>query len=316
MRFLVLLLLIILLATGRGTAQETGSGLDFLNIGPSAALLSISEASSAATVGPAAIYSNPAMLAFEERSALDVNYSLWIADVKNQFAGVNFVRDRSALAFGVYNSAADGFEARDRPGPSAGNFSVGYLSLSGAAAHRFGPLSIGITGQFLREEVFQFRATGYAVSAGAALLLFDGRLRAGTALRNLGEMESLDEQSTKLPASISAGISADVLNITTPGNNDFPVLITMLADYTHRLEEPGTGDFVRSDSDDPFISFATEITAANLLFVNAGYRFGPTERPFSLGGGLSLDTITVRYALVPFSTGFGTVHSFGLQYHF
>ena len=74
MRFLVLLPLIILLATGRGTAQETGSGLDFLNIGPSAALLSISEASSAATVGPAAIYSNPAMLAFEERSALDVNY--------------------------------------------------------------------------------------------------------------------------------------------------------------------------------------------------------------------------------------------------
>ena len=316
MRFLILLPILVLLATGRGTAQETGSGLDFLNIGPSSALLSISEASSAASVGPAAIYSNPAMLAFEEKSALDINYTLWIADVKNQFAGVNFVRDQSALAFGVYNSAADGFEARDRPGPSAGNFSVGYLSLSGAAARRLGPLSVGFTGQFLREEVFQFRATGYAISAGAALRLFDNRFRAGAALRNLGEMESLDQQSTKLPASISAGISADVLNITTPGNNDFPVLVTFLADYTHRLEEPGTGDFVTSESDDPFISFATKITAANLLFANAGYRFGPTERPYSLGGGLSLDTITVRYALVPFSTGFGTVHSFGLQYHF
>jgi len=316
MRFLALIFLIVFLVPFGVKAQETGSGLDFLNIGPSTALLSISEASSAASVGPAAIYSNPAMLAFEERSALDVSYSLWIADVKNQFAGVNFVRNRSALAFGVYNSAADGFEARDRPGPSAGNFSVGYLSFSGAAAHRFGPLSLGITGQFLREEVFQFRATGYAISAGAALRFFDNRLRAGTAVRNLGEMESLDEQSTKLPASISAGFSADVLTITTPGVNDFPVLIAVLADYTHRLEEPGTGDFVTSESDDPFISFATEITAANLLFMNAGYRFGPTERPLSVGGGLTLDTISVRYALVPFSTGFGTVHSFGLQYHF
>jgi hypothetical protein len=316
MRYFALINLLMIMALGRATAQETGSGLDFLNIGPSAAQLSISEASSAASVGAAAIYSNPAMLAFEERSSLDVNYSLWIADVNNQFAGVNFVRNRAALAIGVYNSSADGFEARDRPGPSAGQFSVGYLSLSGAAAYRMGPLSIGGTAQFLREEVFQFRATGYAVSAGTALQLFENRLRAGAVIRNLGEMESLDEQSTKLPATFSAGISADVLNISTSGNNDFPVLVTLLADYTHRLEEPGTGDFVSSDSDDPFISVATQITAAELLFVNGGYRFGPTERPLSFGGGLLLDSITVRYALVPFSTGFGTVHSFGLQYHF
>lgn len=316
MKLAVLISFTFLFLSGRVTAQETGSGLDFLNIGPSAALLSISEASSAASIGPAAIYSNPALLAFEEKSALDVNYTLWIADVKNQFAAVNLVNNRSALAFGVYNSSADGFEARDRPGPSAGNFSVGYLSLSGAAAYRFGPLSLGITGQFLREEVFQFRATGYAISTGAALRLFDDRLRAGAALRNLGEMESLDELSTILPASLSAGISADLLNITTPGNNDFPVLVTLLADFTHRLEEPATGDFVSSDSNDPYVSFATRISAADLLFVNAGYRFGPTERPLSFGGGLSLETITIRYALVPFTTGFGTVHSFGMQYHF
>lgn len=316
MRLLALFTLIFLLTSARGTAQETGSGLDFLNIGPSAALLSISEASSAASVGPAAIYSNPALLAFEDQSALDVNYTLWIADVKNQFAAVNLVNNKTAVAFGIYNSSADGFEARDRPGPSAGNFSVGYLSLSGAAARRFGPLSLGITGQFLREEVFQFRATGYALSAGAALRLFDNRLRAGTALRNLGEMESLDQQSTTLPATLSAGLSADLLKINTPGENDFPVLVTLLADYTHQLEDPGTGDFVSSDSDDPYVSFATKITAADLLFLSAGYRFGPTERPLSFGGGLALDIATIRYALVPFSTGFGTVHSFGMQYHF
>lgn len=316
MRIFVLIIFTLLCTSGRVSAQETGSGLDFLNIGPSAALLSISEASSAAAVGPGAIYSNPALLAFENRSALDVNYTLWIANVKNQFAAINLVDEKNALAFGVYNSSADGFEARDRPGPSAGNFSVGYLSLSAAGARRFGPLSLGITGQFLREEVFQFRATGYAMSAGAALRFFDDRFRAGAALRNIGEMESLDEQSTTLPASLSAGISADLLTINTSGVNDFPVLISFLADYTHRLEEPTTGDFVTSGNNDPYISFATKITAADLLFLNAGYRFGPTERPLSFGGGMALETLTIRYALVPFSTGFGTVHSFGMQYHF
>lgn len=316
MRLLALFTFIFLFIIGRIAAQETGSGLDFLNIGPSAALLSISEASSAAAVGPAAIYSNPALLAFEDQSSLEVNFTLWIADVKNQFAAVNLVNEKRAFAFGVYNSSADGFEARDRPGPSAGNFSVGYLSLSGAAARSFGPLSLGIAGQFLREEVFQFRATGYAISAGIALQLFNNRLKTGAALRNLGEMESLDEQSTTLPASLSAGISADLLKINTPGENDFPVLVTLHADYTHQLEESATGDFVNSDSNDPYVSFATKITAADLLFINAGYRFGPTERPLSFGGGLALDIATIRYALVPFTTGFGTVHSFGIQYNF
>lgn len=315
-RIFSILLFFILANTGFLFAQDTGSGLDFLNIGPSARLLSISEATSATSVGAAAIYTNPSLLSLEKSSSIDVNYTLWIADVNNQFAAVNFLNNRSAFAFGVYNSGADGFEARDRPGPSSGQFSVGYLSLTGAAAHRFGPLSLGVAAQYLREEVFQFRATGYAISAGATASVLANRVQAGVVIKNLGNMESLDEQSTNLPSSINAGLSIKAIELTTPGYNDLPMMITVLADWRHPLEDQLSEDFLLSNGMEDFISFAISVNAGDLIFLEGGYRLGPTERPVSLGMGLAVDRIRINYALVPFSTGFGTVHSFGVQYYF
>lgn len=298
------------------SAQDTGSGLDFLNIGPSTRLLSISEASTAVRTGPSAIYTNPSLLVLEDQSSLDVSYSLWISNVNNQFAAVNFLRNRSAIAFGVYYSGSDGFEARDQPGPPAGNFSIGYLSISGAAAYQIGVLSVGVTAQYLREEVFQFRANGYAFSSGAAVQLFGDRIIAAATLKNLGTMESLDEISTTLPATINAGISADLIEFVTPGENDLPVLISIYTDWSKPIEDNPTSDFIDRDADESFISFALNADIAELFYIQGGYRFGPTERPVSVGLGLNIEPVRVNYALVPFSTGFGTVHSFGLQYYF
>src|SRR5690625_7749246 len=97
--------------------------------------------------GVASIYSNPSLLAREPRSVVDVAYTLWIANVNNQFAGVNFARERSAIAFSVYNSSSVVLEARGRPGPSAGNFSIGYISLAGPLALQLGTLSTGVSVQ-------------------------------------------------------------------------------------------------------------------------------------------------------------------------
>src|SRR5690625_7774098 len=104
--------------------------MDFLNIGPTPRVLSLSEAVTSRPSGVASIYSNPSLLAREPRSVVDVSYTLLIANVNNQFAGVNFARERLAIAFSVYNSSSDGFDARDRHGPSARHFCHGVLSLA------------------------------------------------------------------------------------------------------------------------------------------------------------------------------------------
>lgn len=297
-------------------AQDAGSGLDFLNIGPSARMLSISEAHTASHIGAASIYSNPAMLAMERKSGLDVNYTLWVAGLTNQYAAVNLRNNNRAIAFGVYNSRADDFEARDNPGLSQGGFSVGYLSLSAAYAHRIGPLSLGITTQYLREEVFQFRAGGYAFNLGAAAKILDERITLGAAVMNLGEMADLDLISSELPALFRTGIEADLIELRTPGFNDLPLLITLHADYVQPLTDASGSDFTSNNSKDPSFNLAISADVADIIFLQTGFTFGPTDRPVSFGLGFNIEPVRFNYALVPFTTGYGTVHSIGLQYDF
>lgn len=301
---------------GKAYAQDTGSGLDFLNIAPSPQLLALSQAGSASETGPSAIYTNPSLLAFAERSSLDLSYTLWISGVDNQFAAANLRRGDLAAAIGVFSSTADQFEARDQPGEPAGTFSINYLSLSGALAYRVGPVSVGATAQYLREEVFQFIANGYAFNLGVSAELLDSRVRMGASLNNIGEMESLDMISTPVPSTFNAGVSAALVEFTTPGADDLPLLLSLHADWSRPLEESTTSDFISGDPDDGFFTLALSAELADLFTIRSGYRFGPTERPFSIGMGVMIEPVKVNYALVPFSTGFGTVHSFGVQYYF
>lgn len=318
MRQFTLLIVIVLLFAGDliGQNQDTGSGMDFLNIGPSARLLSMSEATTATPTGPSASYSNPALLVIETSSSVDFNYTLWVAQVNNQFASVNLLRDSYAIGFGVYNSRSDGFQARDQPGPSQGDFSISYLSLTASAAYKLGPVSAGITAHYLREEVFQFRANGYAFTSGLTGTFFDERVRVGTVFQNIGKMEELDNISTELPATFKAGIMAHLIEFTTPGQNDLPILLSLNADYIVPLKDPSTSDFIEQDEGRNFLAVAVSADIADLFYLQTGYKWGPTERPFSFGLGMAIDPIRVNYALVPFRTGFGTAHSIGLQFYF
>lgn len=308
--------LLILCCTVKTNAQDTGSGLDFLNIAPSSRMLALSEATTSSVTGPSAIYSNPSLLVLDKQSSLDVSYTLWIANVNNQFAALNLLKNDRAYAFGIYSSGSSGFEARDRPGPPAGEFSIRYLSLSGAIAQKLGPFSIGVTGQFLREEVFQFRASGYAFNAGISTSFMNEKILAGASVNNIGKMESLDQESTPLPSSFNAGISASLIQFNTPGQNDLPVLVGLTADWNKPIDENPSNDFIENNNNEGFFTLAANLDIGDLLFLQGGYRWGPTERPFSFGLGLAIESVRVNYGLIPFSTGFGTVHSFGVQYYF
>jgi hypothetical protein len=297
-------------------AQDTGSGLDFLNIGPSAQILSMGEGTTAYPTGSSSIYSNPSLLSFEEKSGMDINYTLWISNLTTQFAAVHIKRNQLTYGFGIYGTRADDFEARSQPGPSSGLFSVSYLSLSTAVAYQVGPFSAGVTAQYLREEIFQLRANGYAFNVGTTLRFFKEKVLAGVSLNNLGEMEKLETTATPLPTMLNAGISAKLIEFMTPGNNDFPLLIGILTDWGVPLDDHYRGDFTSEDVQDSYTTFGLTVDAAELFEFQTAYRLGPTERPLSFGMGLSIQPVQFNYSFIPFSTGYGTAHSFGLQYSF
>ena len=305
-------LLLILCASHVVLAQQ--SGLKLLEIGPTASELSRSEASIATPNGSPSLFTNPALLAMSSNSSIDFGYTSWISDANNLFGGINLKKNKRALAFSFFTSGVTGFEQRDAPGESNGDFSIQYLSISGAYAYNFNYFSAGVSAHYLNEEIFPFRANGYAISLGLASSLFQDRIRVGTSLLNLGEMEKLNDIPTELPTSFNIGIAADVLEFTHEKSPDLPILITLMADYVIPSEESESNRYTDYNPDETYFNFGISLEISEVVQVTGGYKTGDNTRPVSFGVGFITEKVTFNYALIPFNTGFGTVHSIGIQY--
>lgn len=290
------------------------SGLKLLDISPTPSELARSETSVATPSGSSSIYSNPALLVLNSGSTIDLGYTNWISSSNNLFGGINLLKGNRALAFSFYTSGVTGLEQRDAPGESNGDFSIQYLSISGAYAHDFNFFTAGISGHYLNEEVFPFRATGYAVNLGLASSLLEDKIRLGASLLNLGEMGDLNQSPTELPTRFNVGFAADLLEFTHPKSTDLPILITIMADYVVPTENTSSSNYSDFNPEDAYVNVGLSLEVAKTVIVNTGYKTGDNTRPWSFGAGFITEKVVFNYALIPFNTGFGTVHSIGIQY--
>ncbi len=308
----ITLILLTVLIPGILYAQQ--SGLKLLEIGPTASELARSETSLATPNGAPSLFTNPALLALSKNSSISLGYTNWISDSNNLFGGINLKKNSRAVAFSFYTSGVSGFEQRDSPGESNGDFSIQYVSISGAYAYDFKYFSAGISGHYLNEEIFPYRANGYAVSLGLASSLFKDRIRVGTSLVNLGEMENLNQVATELPTSFNLGIAADIMEFTHMKSPDLPILITLMADYIIPIDYSESNSYKDYNPDENYLNLGISLIIADVVQVNSGYKTGDNTRPVSFGAGIITEKVTFNYALIPFNTGFGTVHSIGIQY--
>lgn len=308
-------LIILVLVSWNIAGMGQTTGFDVLSIGPNTEALGFNEATSSLLLGASDIYSNPANLALEPSSSLNADYSLWIAELNHTHLAANFKRSNSSIAFGLLAEQADDFELRSRPGPSEGSFSVSYLSLSGAYAVRIKNISVGASAQYLREEIYIYDASGYAFNAGISSYWLGEKMLVSAVVQNIGEMDPLNLEKTPLPSQFRTGFSAEVFSFSAGNEESLPVTITLASDIVFPLQDSGGS----SESDEPnaaYLNMGISIEAAEALTLRGGYKTGNTERPLSLGLGLSITNITMNYAMIPFKTGFGTVHSIGLGYAF
>lgn len=322
----LLLWSLLVMTPGFAYGQSAGTaGMQFLEIGPSSPAFGISEAYTAASLGPSTLYGNPANMAFESRSSLGVDYTLWLVDTRLSHVGGTFVKDDHAFGAGIFNDKINEIQARDGPGPSDGSFSVSYLSVAGAYAQRIGNhLSLGVTGHFLNEQYLVNQASGFAFNFGISTRWLNDRLRFAGTLVNLGEMSKLNNESTQLPTNARLGTAADLIEFTTPGPNDLPVLITLYADFVHPLAESTPDDLssVTDDTNDPSFNFGTEISFGDVGVLRAGYKttsvsnFRQDIRKITFGAGFWIESLLFNYTHIPLSSGYQNGHSIGIQYYF
>ncbi len=301
---------VILILSINGAVYSQNGGFDILTIGPNTKALGYNEAVSAQLLGASNLYSNPANLNFEPSSSINADYTLWIAGLRNTHFAAHFKRDHSSFAFGLLASEADDFELRNRPGPSQGGFTVSYLSIGGAYAYRIGNISAGITFQYLHEELYIYNAGGYALNGGISSQWMEGRLRISAAVQNMGSIDKLNTEGTELPEMIRGGFEAKLFNVVPPKHKDLPISVSLASDYVYLLHT------VTPAALKGYLNIGLNVNVSGTIDVRAGYKTGETDRPFSFGTGITLNDLTANYAFIPFQTGFGTVHSIGLQYGF
>jgi hypothetical protein len=313
-----LLSILLLVAAQHVFAQSNGQGNGFevLSIAPTPFALSKAEAATATPDGAASIYSNPALLAYNNSSSIDLGYSFWIANVNNIFGGVNFKKGKRAVAFSFYTSGADDYQQYNQPGDPNGTFSVQYISIAAAYAYDFNYFSAGGAVQYLNEEIFTYRANGYAFNFGLATKFQQDKIRLGASITNLGEMGKLNIRSTPLPTNLKIGTSADLIEFTAPKNNHLPILLTVYADFVHPLQETNGKDYADYKSSENYFNLGASLTVADVIQLSGGYKTQNNVRPISFGAAFNTEEITFNYALIPFNTGYGTVHSIGIQYKF
>ncbi len=288
-------------------------GFQLLGIGPDPVTLSLSEAITAKSTAGTAIFMNPANNAQLSSLSASASHTFWLNTSGNTYFSVHTPGRFGVFSIGVLTSSVNNIEARQVPGSPTGQFDVSYYAFAGSFATNFGPVSIGVTGMYLYEELYNLWATGYGLSGGITTSLLDDRLRIGSSFLNYGEMEILVEQRSPLPTMWKSGVWSRILQVSTLGSSEIPLSVALSADFTVPLNEDGSSDGATAITE-PWISTGMEVVVSELISIRSGIRTGETKRRFSAGLGIEQGNFRFDYAYVPFETGFGVTHSLGITY--
>ncbi|MDD8017428.1 MAG: PorV/PorQ family protein [Bacteroidota bacterium] len=278
------------------SAQNIGTGLSFLKIGVGARSIAMGETFTSVPNDNASTFYNPATLRFARQNEIMLMHREWIAQTTTEYLGATVVGNDITYGLSALATSVGDIEVRTIPGPADGTFAARNFSLGGSASWSiYDDLAVGVTGKFLYEKIFVDEASGYGIDVGALYKASDD-IFIGASVLNLGSMDKLRNESSKLPTTLRAG--ASYVTAFTP---DFSFL--------------GAAEAVKTFGDDNTrIHFGAEITYDEQLAVRGGYQIGYEAKSFSAGVGFKYGLVKVDYAFVPFTGAFGSTHTFSLSF--
>lgn len=281
-------------------AQNDGTGstgLAFLKFGAGARSIAMGEAFSSISDDATAFIYNPARLNKGIKSNLAIMHNESAQDLKTDFIAVKFpISNKISLGIGFFTSAVTDIEIRNIPGASIDKFDSRNLSTGVSMGYLLNPdLSLGLTGKFLYEKIYVDEASGIAFDMG--LNYSKKNYSFAFVVSNLGSLNELKNQSTKLPASVRFGgsylFSKDKFSFIF-GLDGFKVL--------------NGGRF--------HVNTGGEAGYKDFLFLRLGYQTEFENKGFTTGIGFKYKTISLDYAFVPYKTEFGTSNTISLGINF
>lgn len=282
-------------------AQSAGNtGLSFLKFGFGARNIAMGDAGTAASNDITSLFYNPSKLSGMENSEVFFMHNEWIQDIRSEVFGIRSKVFGLPFALGFNVTTISDIEVRTRPGEPDTKFDANYFSGSiSTGVNLSEDISIGGTFKYLYEGMLSDESSGFAFDLAATYSIPVEGLSLAAALRNLGSMNDLRLESTKLPAEIRIGPNYK-LNLS-----DTRFEISTAVEY-HKYFDDNANHF----------NFGLEVLYDNLIALRGGYQTGYESRDFTAGIGLLWGNLKFDYAFLPFQLGLGNANLFSLQFRF
>lgn len=243
---------------------------------------------------------NPALLTGLKKEQITVSHNQLLQDITSQAVGASMPVWGIPLALYANNTTIPNIEIRNLPGDALSTFNAHYFYLSLSSAFMaFEGISAGVNIKYIYEGLYTDNSQGYAFDFGLSKPMLDDKLLIGLSLRNIGSMDELRNEATKLPADLRLGASWNY------ALHDYDLSFLFLGGYHYYFESA-----VNSPA------FALEAVYKSLLAVRAGLQPGLDTRNFSGGVGFFYSDINFDYSYSPYSEGLGTGHIISLRYTF
>ncbi len=302
MKIFLLSIISILVLNVFVNAQSAGStGLSFLKFGYGARNIAMGDAGTALSNDLTGLFYNPAKLAMTDKSEVLFMHNEWIQDVSSEVVGVKTELWNIPFAVGINVTSVKNIQYRSIASlePET-NFDANYFF--GSLSTGFfvtDELSFGATLKYLYEGLLNDEANGFGIDLGLNYLLTVKGLTVSAVVKNIGSMNALRNEQTKLPTELRLG-SAYTYSFEN-AKFDF----TAGAEFQKYLS-----------ADETHFNFGGEALYNKLFAARMGYQTGYESRGFTAGIGLMWGNLKFDYAFLPFSYGLGNANLFSLQFKF
>lgn len=281
-------------------AQNDGAGntgLAFLKLGVGARSIAMGEAFSSVTDDATAFIYNPARLNSGMKGNVSLMHNESVQDMKTDFIAAKFpISKKFSLGVGLFTTSITGIEIRNIPGAPVDKFDSRNLSAGISLGYKINRnLSFGVTGKYLFEKIYVDEASGLAFDIGTNYA--KGNYSLAVVVSNLGSVDELKNQSSKLPTSVRIGgsyrISRDKFNFIL-----------------------GLDGFKVFDGGSFHINAGGEAGYKDFVFLRLGYQTEYENKGLTTGIGFKYKSISIDYAFVPYKSEFGSSNTFSLGLNF
>lgn len=307
------------------------SAAQFLKIPVGAKAVSLGSTFSSISDDISAIYWNPAGLPQIKQFSIGFTHTQWIADVNHDFFGLVLPIDGvNTIGVSVVQLSTGDIENTTilQPKGTGIFFDASDLAVSVSYARQvIEQVSIGITGKYINQRIWNSSAQTFALDLGVLLKTGYNDINMGFSLQNFGPELSmsgseltkevdLDPNSTTNPA-VESNLTTQPFSLPTSyrGSISMGIISNNGLFQINNSTLIIAADAFHSNDYPERYSIGMQYGFLNTLYLRGGYMFNTDEEGLTLGTGIDFNfgstRITFDYAFAEFGI-FDAVHMFSV----